>query len=147
MADGYGSWLPSTIAISPRPLAMSCSEVPQSGTSVPVLHRGDVEIGGFDIRNRQQRKERQLGQVGGLEVAAARGADFDPAVLARVVGRGGDELLAALAAVDARVLIQLPRAGAERAPERPVTADHFGQRRPRAARGAVAVVPLVERGL
>ena len=44
-------------------------ELLQSGPRVTVLHRGHVEIRGFDVRDRQQRKRRQLRHVDRLQVA------------------------------------------------------------------------------
>src|SRR5439155_15716863 len=76
---------------------------------------------------------------------AAGAAHFDTAVLPLLVRRGGDEGVAALGAVDARIARQLPRAGTERAAQRATAAGHFRQRRPRAARRAVTAVPGLER--
>src|SRR5438093_9176393 len=129
-----------------RSLSAMTSEVAQRRTSVSVFHRRDVEVGCFDVRDRQQRERRQLRQVDGLEIAAARATHFYTAILALLVRGGGDERLASLVAVDAPVLIQLPPAGAERAAQRAVSADDFRERRPRSARGAVTAIPFVQRG-
>ena len=70
---------------------------------------------------------------------------FEPPIVARRVRRGGDERLARFVAIDARVDRPLPRGRAERAAQEPMAADHFGERRPRAAGRAVAMVPGAER--
>ena len=99
----------------------------------------------FQITDCEQRKRRQHGGVDGFQVPAAAAADFDAAILPLFVGRSGDERFAVFAAVDARVGRQLPRRGTERAPQGAVAVDDFRHRRPRAAGGAVAVMPPVQR--
>src|SRR5438067_8903366 len=97
------------------PLRTSRPEVFQRGSGVPVFHRGHVEVRAFDVRDRQQRKRRELGQIQRLEVSAAAAAHLDAPILPLLVGRRRDERLAAVPAVNARVYRQLPGGGTERA--------------------------------
>src|SRR5215213_9047912 len=85
----------------------------QSRSRVAMFHRRDVEIRGLDVRDREERKRRELGEIDRLQVAAATGTDFDAPILPLGVRRGGDETFAAVLAVDARVRVQLPRARTE----------------------------------
>ncbi len=51
---------------------MTRPELLQGGPCVTVFHRGHIEIRGFDVRDRQQRKRRQFRNVDRLQIAAAR---------------------------------------------------------------------------
>ena len=110
-----------------------------------MVHGRQIQIRRLDIRDRQQRKRRERRNVDRLQVAAARAARFDPPILALLIGRRRDELIASIVAVDAGVGGQLPGARAERTAERPMTADDFGEGRPGSARGTVSAVPRGQR--
>ena len=90
---------------------------------------------------------RQLAEVDRFQIAAARRADLQPAILPLFVRRGGDERRAVFVTVNARVGRQLPGARTERAAQRPMPAHHFGHGGPRSAGGAVAARPVAQRRL
>ena len=110
-----------------------------------VVHRGDVEIHRLHVGDRDERKRRGLRGVDSLQIRAAAATDFDPPIVAFRVRSGRDERLARFVTIYARVDRPLPRRRAERAAQEPMAADHFGERRPRAARRAVAAVPGAQR--
>src|SRR6185295_4392433 len=106
--------------------------------------RGDVEVGGLDVRDREQRKRREFRHIERLEISAAALAHFDAAVDALRVRRGGGKRFAAFTAVDARKSGRLPAGGAEGTAERAMAGGHLGHGGPRAASRTVSAIPAVE---